>query len=75
MKRKSFHFIFGNFSKAVDLSIFCFDISIASTTVFPTTLMCSFGNHSFIKVSLYSSTGAANNQVDHSMALVSNCSG
>jgi hypothetical protein len=36
---KSFHFIFGKFSKAAELEIFFFDISIASTTVFPTTLI------------------------------------
>jgi len=72
---KGFHFIFGNFSNAVDLSIFCFDISIASATVFQTTFMCSSGKPSSIKVFLYSSTGTAKNQVEPSIALVSNCSG
>jgi hypothetical protein len=72
---KSFHFIFGNFSNAVELTIFCLDISIASATVLPTTFICSSGNPSSIKVFLYSFTGAAKNHVDHSIALVSNCSG
>jgi hypothetical protein len=70
-----FHFMFGNFSKAVEFETFNFDISIASATVFPTTFICSSGNHSSISVFLYNLTGAAKNQVDHSIALVSNCSG
>jgi hypothetical protein len=75
MNIKSLHFILGNFSKAVELDIFCLDISIASATVFPTTLICSLGNHSSISVFSYNFTGAAKNHVDHSIALVSNCSG
>ncbi|MGB2110702.1 MAG: hypothetical protein ACPHY8_01970 [Patescibacteria group bacterium] len=72
---KSFHFIFGYVSNAFEDQTFFFDISIASATVFPTTFICSFGNPSSSSVFLYRSTGAANNPVDHSIALVSNCSG
>jgi nucleoside permease NupC len=75
MNKKGLSFMFGNFSNAVELLIFCFDILIASATVFPTTFICSFGNHSSISVFLYNLTGAAKNHVDHSIALVSNCSG
>jgi len=75
MKRKGFHFIFGYFLKAIDCGSFFLDISIASTTVFPTTLICSLGNPSFCRVVLYNSTGAAKSQVEASIHLVSNCSG
>jgi hypothetical protein len=75
MNIKGLPFIFGNFSKAVEFHIFCFEISIASATVFQTTFICSLGNHSFLRVFLYNSTGTANNQVEASIHLVSNCSG
>jgi hypothetical protein len=75
MKIKGLSFIFGNFSKAVELLIFCFEISIASATVFHTTFICSFGKPSSFSVFLYNSTGAAKSPVDPSIALVSNCSG
>jgi hypothetical protein len=57
------------------VSSLVFEIAIASATVFPTTFICSFGKPSSFNVFLYKSTGAANNHVDHSIALVSNCSG
>jgi hypothetical protein len=75
INRKGLFFIFGNFSKALELGIFFFDISIASAIVFPTTFICSFGKPSFLSVFLYNSTGAAKSQVDASIHLVSNCSG
>jgi hypothetical protein len=46
MKIKGFHFILGNFSKALEFGIFFIEISIASATVFQTSFICSFGNHS-----------------------------
>ncbi|MDP2395455.1 MAG: hypothetical protein Q8S84_02880 [bacterium] len=68
-------FIFGNFSNAFDSPTLVLDISIASATVFHTTFIWSAGNHSLVRVVLYSSTGAANSPVDASIHLVSNCSG
>jgi hypothetical protein len=72
---KGLPFMFGYFSKAVEFEIFCLDISIASATVFQTTFIYSLGNHSFLSVFLYKSTGAAKNHVLASIHLVSNCSG
>jgi hypothetical protein len=72
---KSFHFIFGYFSNALELSTLVLDILIASATVFPTTFICSFGKPSFFNVFLYKGTGTANNPVLASIHLVSNCSG
>jgi hypothetical protein len=65
----------GYFSNALELITLVLDISIASTIVFQTTFMCSFGNHSFLSVFLYRSTGTANKPVLASIHLVSNCSG
>jgi hypothetical protein len=72
---KGFHFILGNFSKAVEFGTLSLEISIASAIVFHTTFICLAGKPSSISVFLYNLTGAAKNQVDHSIALVSNCSG
>jgi len=61
--------------KAVELGIFFLEISIASAIVFQTILIYFSPNHSSIKVFLLNLTGAAKNQVEGSIHLVSNCSG
>jgi hypothetical protein len=75
IKIKGFHFIFGNFSNALEFHIFFMEIFTASETVFQTTFIFSLGNHSSCKVFLYNSIGAAKKPVEPSIALVSNCSG